>query len=400
MKKTILYIGGFILPDGNAAAHRVLNNAKILKALDYDVYFLGKSKQCNESNILETRKIIEDFITYKECYPSGIIQWLRHLISTKNTLAIINEIGKSKTKAIIAYNYPAIAFYRLKSYCHKNKIKVISDCTEWSIDPYKSPIRAIIKNIDTYLRMVIVHPKLDGLIAISSYLYKYYSKRMQNVIHVPPLINSDDKKWAFPITDGNKEIKLVYAGSPGTLGSGLKDRLDIIINSLSSAKSLIKQNFSLIIVGLTKQEYCSNFEVEEVPENIIDNVHFLGRLSHSETIRVLKEADFSIFLRDNNLVTKAGFPTKFVESITCGTPVITNSSSNIKHYMEDNKFGFIVDSNSESNLADSLVDILNLDKNKIKEMKRICFDSKIFDYQNYTLIFKSFFEGILKNKVL
>ena len=32
-KGRVLYAGGFELPDRNAAAHRVLNNAKILKAL-------------------------------------------------------------------------------------------------------------------------------------------------------------------------------------------------------------------------------------------------------------------------------------------------------------------------------------------------------------------------------
>ena len=44
MKKnegTILYIGCFELPDRNAAAHRVLNNAKIFRELGYNVVFAG-----------------------------------------------------------------------------------------------------------------------------------------------------------------------------------------------------------------------------------------------------------------------------------------------------------------------------------------------------------------------
>ena len=38
---TILYVGNFELPDKNAAAHRVVNNAKIFRELGYRVALLG-----------------------------------------------------------------------------------------------------------------------------------------------------------------------------------------------------------------------------------------------------------------------------------------------------------------------------------------------------------------------
>ena len=43
-KKTVLYIGGFELPDKNAAAHRVVGIAKGLKTLGYNVVFLNSLK--------------------------------------------------------------------------------------------------------------------------------------------------------------------------------------------------------------------------------------------------------------------------------------------------------------------------------------------------------------------
>ena len=36
---TVIYVGNFEMPDKNAAAHRVLNNAKIFKELEYRVCF-------------------------------------------------------------------------------------------------------------------------------------------------------------------------------------------------------------------------------------------------------------------------------------------------------------------------------------------------------------------------
>ena len=44
-KKTILYLGGFLLPDKNAAAHRVVNNSKIFEALNYNVILIGYDKK-------------------------------------------------------------------------------------------------------------------------------------------------------------------------------------------------------------------------------------------------------------------------------------------------------------------------------------------------------------------
>ena len=41
MNKTIVYIGGFELPDKNAAAQRVISNAKIFRKLGYHVIYVG-----------------------------------------------------------------------------------------------------------------------------------------------------------------------------------------------------------------------------------------------------------------------------------------------------------------------------------------------------------------------
>ena len=50
---TVLYIGGFELPDKNAAAHRVLGIAKILKELGYSVEFMNKSTANDPPNVVE-----------------------------------------------------------------------------------------------------------------------------------------------------------------------------------------------------------------------------------------------------------------------------------------------------------------------------------------------------------
>ena len=64
-KGTILYVGGFELPDKNAAAHRVLSNGKILRDLGYKVVFIDVDKRIQyENDILNTKRILKGF----ECW--------------------------------------------------------------------------------------------------------------------------------------------------------------------------------------------------------------------------------------------------------------------------------------------------------------------------------------------
>ena len=77
---SVLYIGGFDLPDKNAAAHRVLNNGKVLRELGYEVVFVTRHiedvKLCdvlivaNFSRI--SRKQMEFVKTYKMFKARGI----------------------------------------------------------------------------------------------------------------------------------------------------------------------------------------------------------------------------------------------------------------------------------------------------------------------------------------
>lgn len=395
MKKVVLYIGGFILPDGNAAAQRVLSNAKILNKLSYEVVFLGTTKKPVSKNIIDTYECIEGFSSYKENYPLNIIQWLTYLISIKKIKRIINEIGVVKLDTIIAYNYPSFALYLLNIFCQKNKIKLVSDSTEWAVDSSKTSIHSILKNIDTYARMRLVHPKLDGLIAISDYLFEYYSQKMKNVIYVPPLVDISQEKWKNGNFESKSLISLVYAGSPG---NGSKDRIDKVINGLSKLKLELGTLFKLVIVGITLEEYFFNFKKENLPVNIEKDIIFKGRISHINAIKEIQKADFSIFFRENNLVTKAGFPTKFVESITCGAPVLTNESSNIVDYLTDSKLGIIMNIDSEEKLVASLKVVMSMPRDQISEMKKYCLDSRIFDYLNYVEVFKTLLVNINLSK--
>lgn len=389
-EKIILYIGGFELPDKNAAAQRVIANGKIMRSLGYKVIYMGliKSKEESDRDLFLDGEY-EGFSFYSTPYPVSFFEWIKYLSGMEH----IHKLNSLNISHVVAYNCPAFLLWRLKRFCAPKKIKLIADCTEWYEPRGKNVIFRLFKKIDVSWRMKILHPKLHGIIVISDYLEEYYKKRGGVVINLPPLVDLSVKKWQF-ISEGenlmSSSLKLIYAGSPG---SGGKDRLDKVMESLSIIKE--KQNilFDFLIIGITLKEYESSFK-DKIPENIRQNVAFLGRLPHVEVLNLVHNSHYQIFIRDNNLANKAGFPTKFVEAISCGTPVISNDSSNLRHYLIPGKTGYLLQITTKDELVDSLTKAMSVDRNIIQEMKQYCETSKLFDYSKYINKFDLFFSRI------
>lgn len=358
--KKVLYLGGFELPDKNAAAQRVLSNAKLLREMGFHVTFVGISKDIDNAP-----KNVDGFSSFPIPYPKNVIQWLRQITTYVSSEKLLDY----QPDYVILYNFPAIASLNILRHCHKHGIKVIHDLTEWEQTGGFSP-RDIIKRLDTQLRMRFCMKKMDGVIAISRYLYNYYKESVKTVL-VPPTVDLSSPKWnRSRLLSSNKPIKLVYAGSPG---AGVKDRLDIIINRVKKQKGLV-----LNVIGLTENQYFESFHQQPVHYN---NIRFMGRLPHEEALREVCEADFQVIIREQSLKNNAGFPTKFVESMACGIPVIATVFSNITDYLKNGECGFIVNEFRPLNVV--LEEIVKLNNSEIIRMKQDCLNIQIFDYRYY-----------------
>lgn len=379
---SVLYFGGFELPDKNAAAHRVIANSKILRDLGYDVTLFGIFKGRKIKGFSKNQKYFDGFTYYEKSYPKNYLEWFFYLFKVPE----LKEIQYYKPAFIIVYNFSAFGLFRIKNYCRRNKIFVIADCTEWYSVEGNLIYRAI-KGLDTILRMRVIHKKLDGIIVISRYLEKYYLKSNIPILYVPPLIDKEDAKWKGNESneDDKNYIKFIYAGSPG---KGSKDRLDLIINSFRETQSILR--LKLFVIGITEKDYFNLFGENNFIESQGNSIIFCGRLSHQETLASIRKSDFSIIIRDRNLINMAGFPTKFVESIACGTPVLTNLFSDIHEFFWPGKTGFIIDETKDGSIHENIEKILELDYKEISEMKDFCINYNAFDYRNYRNSFLMF----------
>ena len=371
---TILYVGGFELPDKNAAAHRVISNAKILRALGYNVVFADYDSDLKER-----------LVRKQECF--GFERWsvgssVNRLIDIDWIKVLIEEY-RSDLTAVIAYNYPSIALAHLKKYLKKSNIKLMADVTEWYGAQGKTLIHRMIKGADSFYRMRIVQPKLDGVIAISRFLENYYKKSVPTVF-LPPLVDTEEEKWKLPMGEINDgKIHIFYAGT----GGKHKDKLNLLIENIALDTD---GKICFHIAGISKEKYLSFYPThKEILEKVGDAVVFRGRISHLDVIKELKQCDFSMFYREVTRVTTAGFSTKFVESISAGIPVLTNHTGDLKDYLTEGENGFWID-----DIRNGLRQVSQIPFLEVRHMRdRV--DKTCFDYRHYVSDMDRFLEEVL-----
>jgi len=377
--KNILYIGGFELPDKNAAAQRVVANGKLLRSLGHNVKFLGVSKDKYFSNLDESHNKYYDFDTWSINYPKTTKEWIKYVTEIKK-IELLIETHKLKPDIIIIYNFPAISCGKLIKFCRENNIKLIADITEWYGHNVNS-ILGLIKFIDSELRMRYYHKKLDGLICISKFLYDYYKNSVKNLIQLPPLVDLSDEKWKVEV--------IVYAGSPGG-----KDKINLLIDALLQIEN-ISEILEFRIIGITKEDFLLRYNyTDNQIESLSKFSVFLGRLPHTVVIKEVTNADFSAFLRENNKTNNAGFPTKFVESISCGTPVITNKTSNVEDYLIEGENGFWLELNANKSITKMLLNIIP----NSEIFRKINIDKAVFVHTNQSERTSTFINKLYEEK--
>lgn len=370
MNHTVMYIGGFELPDKNAAAHRVVQNAKAFRKLGKQVVLIGIGHGAvDQDDLYRTKFVTYGFECYMLPYPDRLHQWKEYLTGINRYLEVFKHY--QDIAAVVLYDFPSIALRKMLGYCSSKGIRCYADITEWYSAKGRGPLYCILKGCDTFYRMRILHKRLDGLIVISWYLRKYY-KNMGTVACIPPLVDIQEQKWINMYQKSEHRLMLVYAGEPGR-----KDRIDILIDALVN----VKRAYQLDVVGITLEQYLKRMPRHEKYLKKNKNILFHGRIPHLDALEFVKKANYSCFFREVNRVSMAGFPTKFVEAISCGTPVLTNQTSDLAAYCSEGKNGYVLEKFDRDEIAcqieripfvmDTQADLFDYRK-YVKRMKRFC----------------------------
>ena len=389
----IIYIGAFRLPCYDAAAARVLNNARALKMSGHEISFISWGGSYREMDLCSDGKYridgMEYIITNELEVEGSIFQKFFLLINRgQKTLSTLNAMT-SQPDVIILYNANYGWTNTMLRFCYNNNIILVNDITEW-FDPnelYFFQRRANDRNMEK------LQHKVKNKIVISSYLNSYYND--SNNLLVPPLCNPNDSKWGLEIEDKRVPnydgVTLIYAGTPAK-----KDNLLSAIRVVNRL-AIEGKSIRMIILGCERDVFISNnqncFESSELHQNII----FLGRVLQDKVPAYYKKADFMVLLREPTRKNMAGFPTKVAEAITAGVPVITNNTSDLPRYVHDGQNGFLLGHYDDKSLYDLLLyKVLPLSVEERIRMKKNATDSsKSFNYESYIKEFDSFIKNLI-----
>lgn len=380
-KGTIIYVGGFEMPDKNAAAHRVLNNSKIFSELGYKIVFCGIDHDI-KSNV-EEPIVFDNFESFPLKYPNSTIEWFKSQVSFLPIKKVLQKY--TDIKYVIGYNMHALPLRNLEIWCKRKKIQVLLDVTEWYPNKFSLKPQKFIRWVDTNLTMRLYQKKVDGMIVISSYLQNYYKNFVKNIIIVPPLIDKYDYKWKLEEKNRKNVVEFVYSGSAANSKTMVKDKIDVIINAMVNVPNIYSFHFS--IVGMSYEDCIKLFPNVKDKIKILGNkITFFSRLSHEESIKIIKSSDYCVFFRDKNRQNTAGFPTKFVECVTIGDGLIVNEFSDLKDYFPL-KNSILLSGISNKEISDALINCIQngqIDKSP----------HDIFDYRNYINMFNLFIKEL------
>ena len=340
-KGTIVYYGGFALPDKSASANRVVSNGKIFSALGYRTVFVGVSDESFDG--LRPVEGYEDM--FELAHPKSTKQWLKHMLSVEHIESVIKK--RSDVCRIILYNVPMFTLIKAKKVFSKKNIEVCYDCTEWTKDTDGSLPKRIFKAFDEILISNFAHKVADGMIAISSMMEKKY-KKSRKLLVLPPLVDINDDIWHQIPENRDGIFEFCFAGIP----DGNKESLDKVVEAFCSIN---RKHTSLRIIGITEKDFKNIYPDCFIPKNVCNKITFMGKLSHSETIRYVLGCDSYIFIRRSDKRNNAGFPTKFAEAFTCGVPIITTDVSDVGEYILKSGKGRLLKDMSVQSIADAML---------------------------------------------
>lgn len=390
----VAYVGPVCFPEGGAAAQRILGNAKAIAATGRSVVVVsGQVSPCAEmmQSIAAGISCVSVHERDAEHLPKAL-RYLRYIGMGRRSRDWI-EAQATPPEAIILYSGYAPYLLHFTGWARKRGIPLIFDAVEWysARTKYGFFLSPYLWNTELAMRVLI--PRIDGVITISHALDRYYQRRGMMTVRVPPLVDIA----ALPDfgRDAAPELRLAYAGSPGH-----KDYLAAVVSAVlkvDAGRGCVR----LDIAGVTADELRRLPRMVTLPQkNLPANIQAHGAVSHGRALEIVQQADFSVFLRQVNRISTFGFPTKFVESIALGTPVIANITGDLADFLREGETGVVCRGPEATDLEVALARTLAMPvsrRSALRVMARAEAE-RAFDYREYVEPMAAFLDRLTASK--
>lgn len=272
---------------------------------------------------LTSKLKIENYTTEKKYYtPYVANSYLRQFLSFLFSFFYTIKISRKNKVEVAIFDYMSFSV-TLGGFlaCLLLGIKKVVIVTDFPNHPgFSNETNWLKRKIHTYTYRFL--NSFDGYILLTSYMNNIVNKKNKSSIIIEGLV---DAGYNYSVVQKREKI-ILYAG-------GLFEKFGIkkLVQSFANVKD---ENYELHIYGNGDMvEYLN--EVSRYSNNI----KYFGEISNSKMVEILPKCMILINPRPSDLeLTKYSFPSKIVEYMLSGTPVLTTKLPGIPNEYDDYLF--------------------------------------------------------------
>lgn len=194
--------------------------------------------------------------------------------------------------------------------------------------------------------LVMTHPLRDF------FLEKGISEK--KILVVPQTVDYE----RFEVKDYNTTNSLPYdyIAYAGSLNQP-KDGVFTLLESFSEISGRFSK-IHLIIAGEGTQKEVKELLFLISKLKLSEKIHYIGRISSAEIPNFFCRAKLLVSCRPQSIQSDYGFPTKVVEYLACGIPVVTTTHGELVFYLEDRVNAFIANKADPNIIASKMLEVL------------------------------------------
>jgi len=349
-------------PQGNAASNRMISYCYGLRKNYVDVLVISTRLNpiCSNENykFIDGIKIIS-FKLNKKLINKIINRIFKYISPICFLIIFVIQLLSHKYDAVIFYG--THRFYELMTcyFCNLFKVISIKEVSEHPLLFIHSKRRKFFKNDNFYLKDR--YNKYDGILAMTNQLCSYFQEVISDkrkIKLIPQTVISQRFEYISYFDDIKFKRYIAYSGI-------LSEEKDGVISLIQSYK-IVNQKYpdiGLVLVGFgtSGQIQLVNNKISELELNSMTQIYL--NLAFNQIPSILCNADLLVSARPYSVQALYGFPTKIVEYLATGKPIVTTVYGDLKNYLVDGVNAFVVESNNYQIFANKIIEALdNYDK--------------------------------------
>lgn len=284
----------------------------------------------------------------------GLKQWSQKISAKRAVKQWLRDNKNESEKAILLYSvYEPIAV-PVQNHCRKHGCRCFAIVPDLPRDMYKAlsgnPVKAFFQK--RYMKKAVrCQSGFDGYVYLTDAMSEVVSPSAPYTV-IEGIADLNAKPDTVSVLKTEKRV-IMYAGA---------------INMQYGIRNLIEAFSALPFADTELWIFGAGIDAAEVAEISAkkDNIRFFGRRSREEILAYEKEAAILVNVRDpNDAFTKYSFPSKTIEYMLSGTPLLTTHLPGIP--AEYFPYVYIIEDNSSETIRTKLEQLLSADAAELRE---------------------------------